>query len=1041
MLKFRLLLLSIVFPLLVSGQTVIWFEDFNNGCTDNCSANGYAGVNGAWTVVDVTPPGNFANEWFVSCAENGEPIGSCGAGCGNNATLHVGSVPCSLCLTCPSGDCGAAYNAGPSSLTGEDPTTNKRAISPLINTVGRTNISLHFKYIELGQNSLDDAMIEFSIDGGASWLGFTNTPKTPTTCPGQGNWTSFSSILPSICENIPNLRFAFKWINNDDGVGNDPSFAVDDFELTVPATTSPVAAFSASASNTGCDTVCVQLTDASTGNPSTWTWSSPAATNSPQSSSSPQPLCFTASGTYPITLTVSNSNGSNSVTQNVNVTVQPSPQVRFTATDSVLCRGECTGFTNLTSGSISSSSWVFQGGNPSSSSVQNPASVCYANAGNYAVTLTVTNGNCSSSASISNYVQVNTATVPVVTINGNILSSSTAQSYQWYSVQNGMIAGANQVTYSVTQPGDYYVVITDANGCTAQSANTNMAAPVAAFSLGTPGQSCDTTCVSVNNLSSGNPSQWSWSCPGAINASQSGTTPASFCFTSAGTYTVTLTVSNAIGSSSVSHPVSITMLPSPSVSFTASNDVICSGTCIDFTNLSSGTITTSSWTFQGGNPASSNLTNPNSICYQNAGDYSVTLTVSNGSCSASQTISNYISVVTPVIPTISVNGSVFTSSPAISYQWYTVQNGLISGATQNTFTGISGFDYYVVTTDSNGCTAQSSTVSLAGPVAGFHTLSISPGCDTTCVSIADTSTGSPSSWLWSCPGAVNPNQSGATPAPFCFTQSGTYPLELIVSNGGGTDTVTNSIVVNMLTLPDVNFTCADSILCGGECTNFTNLTPGTISTISWFFSGGNPNTSSVTNPTNICYSNSGIFPVTVTVNNGTCTKTRSIVNYITVSAPATPVITANGDTLNCSAANSYQWYSVQSGMIAGANQSSYIATQTGDYYVSITDINGCSSESGIVHVEVSGIEDINQTSFGIYPNPFNEFVTIRSKKMNQGIITLRLFNISGQLISGPLRTDRSEQMLDLRDLPTGMYTLKIQGKDQEYVYKLIKLKD
>lgn len=243
MLKFRLLLLSIVFPLLVSGQTVIWFEDFNNGCTDNCSANGYAGVNGAWTVVDVTTPGNFANEWFVSCAENGEPIGSCGAGCGNNATLHVGSVPCSLCLTCPSGDCGAAYNAGPSSLTGEDPTTNKRAISPLINTVGRTNISLHFKYIELGQSSNDDAMLEFSIDGGASWLGFTNTPKTPTTCPGQGNWTSFSSILPSICENIPNLRFAFKWINNDDGIGNDPSFAVDDFELTVPATTSPVAAF------------------------------------------------------------------------------------------------------------------------------------------------------------------------------------------------------------------------------------------------------------------------------------------------------------------------------------------------------------------------------------------------------------------------------------------------------------------------------------------------------------------------------------------------------------------------------------------------------------------------------------------------------------------------------------------------------------------------------------------------------------------------------------------------------------------------------
>ena len=199
MLKKYTLILLLSFPFLLQGQTVIWAEDFNNGCTDNCGADGYTSTNGTWTVVDMAAPGDVANEWFVSCAENGEPIGSCGAGCGNNATLHVGSVPCSICITCPSGDCGAAYNAGPSSITGEDPTTNKRVISPLINTVGKTNISLHFKYIELGNNALDDAMVEFSVDGGASWLGYTNTPKTPFTCPGQVFWTSFSSILPSIC--------------------------------------------------------------------------------------------------------------------------------------------------------------------------------------------------------------------------------------------------------------------------------------------------------------------------------------------------------------------------------------------------------------------------------------------------------------------------------------------------------------------------------------------------------------------------------------------------------------------------------------------------------------------------------------------------------------------------------------------------------------------------------------------------------------------------------------------------------------------------
>ncbi len=233
--KYALICLFLIALNAKSQVQIIWSEDFNNGCTVNCNANSYVGPNGAWVVADVTPPGNVANEWFVSCAENGEAVGACGAGCGSNATLHIANVPCNLCLVCPNGDCGAAYNAGPT-IGGENPTSDKRAYSPLINTTGYSNINLSFKYIERGRNTTDDAMVEYSIDGGLTWTLLYNTAKTVNCGSGQGTWTAYTDTLPASCNNNASLMIGFHWKNNSDGLGTDPSFAVDDVILSVNAT-------------------------------------------------------------------------------------------------------------------------------------------------------------------------------------------------------------------------------------------------------------------------------------------------------------------------------------------------------------------------------------------------------------------------------------------------------------------------------------------------------------------------------------------------------------------------------------------------------------------------------------------------------------------------------------------------------------------------------------------------------------------------------------------------------------------------------------
>jgi hypothetical protein len=228
------------YGLFLSGiaQTVFWSENFNNGCTEGCFANAYVSPNGAWGVNNAGGTNGLApNQWFVSCAENNTGVGSCSSACGANATLHLGANPLSFC-TCfvcfgLNGDCGAAYDACSFNLcSGSSPATSRRAFSPNINTIGQTGITLSFIYIENGQGTTDNATVQYSIDGGTTWLALADPAKTPT-CAGGGIWTTFSIALPAACENITTLRIGFVWNNNIDGVGSDPSFAVDDVQLSV----------------------------------------------------------------------------------------------------------------------------------------------------------------------------------------------------------------------------------------------------------------------------------------------------------------------------------------------------------------------------------------------------------------------------------------------------------------------------------------------------------------------------------------------------------------------------------------------------------------------------------------------------------------------------------------------------------------------------------------------------------------------------------------------------------------------------------------
>lgn len=78
--------------------------------------------------------------------------------------------------------------------------------------------------------------------------------------------------------------------------------------------------------------------------------------------------------------------------------------------------------------------------------------------------------------------------------------------------------------------------------------------------------------------------------------------------------------------------------------FSADTRAIYSGQQISFTDISVGTVTSWQWTFEGGTPSSSTDQHPQ-VTYQSAGKYKVTLEVSNDSKTSTEEQAGYITVI------------------------------------------------------------------------------------------------------------------------------------------------------------------------------------------------------------------------------------------------------------------------------------------------------------------------------------------------------------------------------------------------------------
>jgi PKD repeat protein len=340
-------------------------------------------------------------------------------------------------------------------------------------------------------------------------------------------------------------------------------WSVDGGAVLPPA---PTAAFTASATS-GTAPLAVSFTDTSTGTPTSWAWTfGDGGTSSAQNPSH----TFTSAGTYPVTLTATNAGGSTSTSTTVTVTdpVVQAPTASFTPSTSSGTTPLAVSFTDTSTGSPTSWSWTF--GDGGTSSAQSP-SYTFTSAGTYTVTLTASNSAGSTSASTTITVTDPVVVTPTASFTASRTSGTTPvqvsftdtstgapTSWSW-TFGDGGTSSAQSPSHTFTSAGTYTVTLTASNSAGSTSASTTITvidpvAPTASFTASATSGTAPLA-VSFTDTSTGSPTSWFWSFgDGGTSTAQN----PSHTFTTAGTYTVTLTASTVGGSTSASRTVVVT---------------------------------------------------------------------------------------------------------------------------------------------------------------------------------------------------------------------------------------------------------------------------------------------------------------------------------------------------------------------------------------------------------------------------------------------------------------------------------------------------
>lgn len=394
------------------------------------------------------------------------------------------------------------------------------------------------------------------------------------------------------------------------------------------------------------------------------------------------------------------------------------------------------------------------------------------------------------------------------------------------TVYSGWTTGSDALGVTFTTAGNYQITQRIGNSFCGDDVITKTVCvvnPIVADFTTTANGFCAPVIITTDNLSTSSGCappvyQWSISPTAGFQTGNANAFEPSFLLTNDGTYTVTLTTTNACGTSTDN--VQYVVVSPPTVSINA----ILAG-CAPYTvdpsanyDAGGGVLNPAQWTFQNGSPATFTGADPGNITFNTAGSNTISVSVSNQCATANASISVFVS-----------------SSPQINLPDFNVCSGvssLINGGNSILNPGFGSVPFTYNWTGAGG------TSNAANPNFSFTNPGTTPIVQMVDVTVTD-SIGCASSASVDVTVLPTPVLSFQSNLPsngttMCF---GDAPIELTASSN----------------VPGTNFNWTPNSGISTTTGNQVLVNPDT--TVTYVFSGQNPTTG--------CTST---FPVTITVN-------------------------------------------------------------------------------------------------------------------------------------------------------------------------------
>ena len=314
---------------------------------------------------------------------------------------------------------------------------------------------------------------------------------------------------------------------------------------------------------------------------------------------------------------------------------------------------------------------------------------------------------------------------------------------------------------------------------------------------------------------------------------------------------------------------------------------------------------------------------------------------------------------------------------------------LISGIASTTFTPSgTGLGLINSNIDGNGGMSVVTVTGGSGPVPVVTNFSGSPTTGTAplTVDFADTSTGSPTSRLWTF-GSYSTADEGistGTNPSHTYESPGTYTVTLTANTTERSDSMVRTGYITVsppgMTPITAGFTSASPLTGHAPLTVvFTDTSTG--GPTSWLWSFGDGTTSTLRNPTNT-YTTAGSYTITLTATNGSVSNTISVPAYVTVASVTTPVVASFANATprtgtapltvtftDKSTGGPVAWlWSFGDGSTSTDENPVHAYTGTGTYTVTLTAVNGTYintlTQAGYVTVTAAGSTSTGSGSSG-----------------------------------------------------------------------------